>query len=282
MLTHYKELIARAYKERWAIGAFNTSNLEITQGIIEAAEELKSPVIVNASEKAIDYAGLHELTALIREMANQVRVPVIINLDHGRSYEIAERCAAAGFTALMRDASSMPLEKNIEETKRVVQLGHRNGVGVEGELGAIMGKEDYIEGVKDVVYTDPEEALRFVQETGVDLLAVAVGTAHGRIKGEKLNPEVLKAIRDSIKGTPLVLHGASGTPYEDITRAISLGVVKINIDTDLRYAFSEALRKNLQDNVSAYDPRGILGPAKDAVKKAVKEKIILFGSANKA
>jgi fructose-bisphosphate aldolase class II len=282
MLCNYLDIIKRAQREGWAIGAFNTSNLEITQGIIEAAEELQSPVIVNASEKAIEYAGLQELTAIVATLAANVRIPVVLNLDHGRSYEIAERCLAAGFTSLMRDGSALAFDENVKETMRVVDLGHRGNIGVEGEIGAIMGKEDFIEGSAEMVYTDPDKARAFIEATHVDLLAVAVGTAHGRIKGEKLNPEVLKRIRDAVNGTPLVLHGASGTPPDDIKKAISLGVVKINIDTDLRYAFSEALRKNLRDDASVYDPRGILGPAKDAIKRAVKEKIILFGSHGKA
>jgi len=282
MLTNYTKLIARAYREGWAIGAFNTSNLELTQAIVEAAEELQSPVIVNTSEKAIEYAGLYELTAIITTMASQARVPVILNLDHGRSFEIAERCLGVGYTALMRDGSSLPFDMNVQETKRVVDLGHEASIGVEGEIGAIMGNEDFITGTPDMQYTDPKEAKRFVDRTGVDLLAVAVGTAHGRIKIEKLNFDVLRDIRKATDGTPLVLHGASGNKEKEISEAIKHGIAKINIDTDLRYAFAERLRKNLEDNKSLYDPRGILGPAKDAVKERVKEYIVLFGSAGKA
>lgn len=282
MYTHYKDLIKSAYHEGWAIGAFNTSNLELTQAIIEAAEELQSPVIVNTSEKAIDYAGIHEIAGLVKTMAESASVPVILNLDHGRSFGIAERCVFVGYSALMRDGSSLPFDQNVYETKRVVELGHTHGIGVEGEIGAIMGKEDYVEGTSEIIYTDPKEAKHFCEGTNVDLLAVAVGTAHGRIKIEKINIEVLKRIHKATSGTPLVLHGASGNNPDEIKEAIRHGVVKINIDTDLRFAFSDALRKNLNSDPAMYDPRAILGPAKDAVKQAVKEKIILFGSSGKA
>lgn len=282
MLTHYKDIAQRAYKEGWAIGAFNTSNLELTQAIIEAAEEMRSPVIVNTSEKAIDYAGLFTISALVRALAERADVPVILNLDHGRSYDIAEQCASAGYTAIMRDGSALPFADNVRETRRAVLLGHEHGIGVEGEIGPIFGKEDYTEGSKEMIYTDPKEAKRFAHDTGVDLLAVAVGTAHGKVKIEKLNFDVLKKIQKETQGMPLVLHGASGNKESEIREAIRHGVAKINIDTDLRYAFSESLRKNLDDNKSLYDPRGILGPAKDAVKEKVKEYISLFGSSGKA
>ncbi|MFA5030794.1 MAG: ketose-bisphosphate aldolase [Patescibacteria group bacterium] len=280
MLTTYLDLIGRAYREHWAIGAFNTSNLEITQAIIEAAEELRSPVIVQTSEKAIDYAGLHEIASIVISLASHARVPVVLNLNNGRSYDIAEQCASEGYTGLSRDASLFSLEKNCTETKRVVVLGHSRHIGVEGELGVAGEAEDAV-GAQEF-FTTPDEARTFVEKTGVDLLVSAAGSAHGYIEGARINIEALQSIRSAVDGIPLALHDSFGLPDRDIVASIRSGVVKITVDTDLRFAFAESLRVNLSEHKTLYDPRGILGPAKDAVKAKVKEKIILFGSSGKA
>jgi len=279
MLTHYLDLIRRAHKEHWAIGAFNTSNLEITQAIIEAADELQSPVIVQTSEKAIDYAGLHEIASLVISLASHVRIPVILNLDHGRSFDIAEQCAAEGYTALMRAASLLSFAQNVAETKRVVQLARRYHIAAEGELGVAGDEEGGIEAKKLII--DPDEARKFVKETGVDILAPAVGNEHGYAPGMRIDIHALQRIQRAVPETPLVLYGSSAFSERDIAASIRAGVVKINVDTDLRHAFSESLRRNLSEHASLYDPRGILGPAKDAVKAKVKEKIVLFGSSGK-
>ncbi|MFA5030239.1 MAG: class II fructose-bisphosphate aldolase [Patescibacteria group bacterium] len=279
MLTTYLDLISRAYREHWAIGAFNTSNLETTQAIIEAAEELQSPVIVQTSEKAIDYAGLCEIASIVKSLASHARIPVILNLDHGRSYDIAEQCAAEGYTALMRDASLFSFERNCVETRRATELGHAHHIGVEGVLGVAEGVEDS-KGSQE--FSTPDEALKFVENTGVDVLAPAIGSVHGYIEGARVNIELLQQIRRAADGVPLVFHESSGLSHKDIVASIRSGVVKITVDTDLRFAFAESLRINLSDHKTLYDPRGILGPAKDAVKAKVKEKIILFGSSGKA
>lgn len=281
MLTTYRKLMERAYREHWAIGAFNTSNLELTQAIVEAAEELKAPVLVNTSEKAIDYAGLEAIAAIVRSLAQRTKAPVVLNLDHGRSYERAKACLGAGYTGIMIDGSKLSYPDNVELTRKVVLLCRRKRVGVEGELGSVGGREDYVAG--HVVMTDPAQAADFIRKTGVDLLAVAIGNAHGiPVPDERLDFERLKAIREHSEGTPLVLHGASSTPDRDIRHAIELGVVKINIDTDLRVAFTKALRRKLGADEAMYDPRDLLTEARKAVKEVVKEKIVLFGSAGKA
>ncbi|MFC1687354.1 ketose-bisphosphate aldolase [Patescibacteria group bacterium] len=282
MLTTYKQIIKKAYRQHWAIGAFNTANLEISQAIIEAAEEMRSPVIIQTSEKTIQYAGLEEIAEIMKSLARKAKVPVIINLDHGKSYNDAVRAAKAGYTALMFDGSKLTFKNNISQTKKIVQLGKRYHIGVEGELGKIGGEEDYIKSHK-IVMTKPGDAKEFVRKTGIDLLAPAFGSAHGLPqKGEHLDIKRLKAIRDSIPTTPLVFHGASSTRKDLIKKSIRLGVSKVNIDTDLRMAFSHAVRAYLKKNASVYDPRDILGKGKEAVKKIVKDKIILFGSQRKA
>jgi fructose-bisphosphate aldolase, class II len=280
MYTSYLKYIQRAFRNHWAVGAFNVSDIEQAQAVVWAAEKLHAPVLVNTSEKALDYAGLKPLTAAIKQLAQAAKVPVTLNLDHGRTYNIAVRCAKVGFTSLMIDGSKLPYAKNVAVTRKVVQLGHKLGIPVEGELGALGGKEDYISG--KVLMTDPQQAVDFVKKTKVDLLAVAIGNAHGIPQPhEHLDFPRLFAIHKILPKQPLVLHGASGTPSANIRHAIRLGIVKINIDTDLRLAFSHALRSLLQQNKTAWDPREILTPAREAVQKVVEQKIILFGSKGK-
>ncbi len=282
-LVPMSRLLEQATKGGYAVGAFNTNNLEIVQGIVEAADELESPVILQASQGAIKYAGLDYIVAIVKAASEQVKIPVALHLDHGTSFEQAVQCIRAGFSAVMYDGSKHSFEENIAKTLEVVRVAKPIGVTVEAELGKIGGAEDDITvSDRDASMTDPDEAKEFVQRTGVDALAVAIGTAHGPYKGEpRLDFERLQKIRNVVE-IPLVLHGASGVPEEAIRKAIGIGISKINIDTDLRQAFTAAVVKVLTEKPSEFDPRKLLGPAREALKQVVKEKINLFGSAGRA
>ncbi|NLX61181.1 MAG: class II fructose-1,6-bisphosphate aldolase [Tissierellia bacterium] len=283
MLVTGKEILDHANKHNYAVGAFNVNNMEIVQAIIEAAEEMNAPVILQASQGAIKYAGIEYITALARVAASKVKVPVAIHLDHGTDFEQVMLCIRHGFTSVMIDGSRYELNKNIEITKKVVEVAHAVGVSVEAELGKIGGTEDDISvDEREATFTDPEEAKIFVDETKVDSLAIAVGTAHGVYKGEpKLDFDRIKAIKEKV-GIPLVLHGSSGVPADAIERAVSLGINKINIDTDLRIAFTQAMKDYHREHPDNIDPRKVLGPAREAMKEVIKEKIALFGSAGRA
>lgn len=282
-LVPVSRLLAKARNGRYAVGAFNANNLEIIQAIVEGARELNSPVILQASQGAIKYAGLDYIVAMVRAASEQAAVPIALHLDHGTSFEQTVQCIRAGFSGVMFDGSKYPLAENIEKTRAVVKVGKAAGVSVEGELGKIGGTEDDISVAdRDALLTEPKEAEEFVQSTGVDALAVAIGTAHGPYKGEpRLDFERLKRIRDLV-AVPLVLHGASGVSDAAIRQAIELGICKVNIDTDLRQAFSRTAANVLAKNPDEYDPRKILGPAREALKQVVKDKIRLFGSAGRA
>ncbi|MBO8127919.1 MAG: class II fructose-1,6-bisphosphate aldolase [Peptococcaceae bacterium] len=267
----------------WAVGAFNCNNMEIVQAIIRAAREEQSPVIIQASQGAIKYAGLSYIKALVLEAVRTADVPVALHLDHGTSFEQAVRCIRAGFTSVMIDGSHLSLDENIALTRRVVEVASAAGVSVEAELGRIGGTEDDISvDERDAFFTDPDEARYFVEQTGVDSLAVAIGTAHGLYKGEpKLDFERLKKIKARVP-KPLVLHGSSGVPAEAVKEAVSLGIRKVNIDSDIRQAFTSTVREVLAANPHEIDPRKILGPARDAAVEVIREKIRIFGSSGKA
>lgn len=283
MLLTGKELLLDAQKKNYAVGAFNVNNMEIIQAIINGAEERNSPVILQASQGGIKYAGIEYIAALGKLAGRNARVPVALHLDHGTDFDQVMLCIRHGFTSVMIDGSRFPLEENIAFTKRVVDIAHSVGVSVEAELGKIGGTEDHITvSEKDATFTDPNEAKIFVEETGVDSLAIAVGTAHGVYKGEpKLDYDRIKAIRDLVD-IPLVLHGSSGVPEESLKKAISLGICKINIDTDIRAAFARAVKEFVGDNPDEIDPRKILGPASKAMKEIIMEKMEIFGSINRA
>lgn len=283
MLVTGRELLLDAQKRGYAVGAFNINNMEIVQAIIEAAEETNSPVILQASQGGIKYAGIEYIAALGKTAARNAKVPVALHLDHGTDFDQVMLCIRHGFTSVMIDGSRFPLEENIAFTKRVTEIAKAVGVSVEAELGKIGGTEDHITvHERDATLTDPDEAVRFVNETDVDFLAIAVGTAHGVYKGEpKLDFERIEAIRNKI-AVPLVLHGASGVPDEALKRAIPLGISKINIDTDLRIAFSSAVKDFLKGDPDNIDPRKIIGPARTAMKERIMEKMHLFGSVDKA
>lgn len=277
------ELLRRAYEEGYAVGSFNINNMEILQAILQAAEEEKSPVMIQTSQGAIKYAGAAYLAAMVKAGAEQVSVPVALHLDHGDDWKVALQCLRYGWTSLMYDGSHLPLEENIRETRRVVEMAHAVGVSVEGELGRISGVEEQVAvSEREAFFTDPEEAEIFVRETGVDYLAVSIGTAHGLYKGKPdLDFPRLEEIQRRVK-IPIVLHGGSGVPEDQIKKAISLGVAKINIDTELRQAFLKTMREKLEENPDQLDPRKVLGPGRDAMVAVVKEKMRLFGSSGKA
>ena len=307
MLVTGLEILSKARREGYGVGAFNTNNMEITQAILEAAEAKRSPVILALSEGALKYGG-RELTTMVREAARDASVPVAVHLDHGSSYETVLRALRYGFTSVMIDKSGEDFETNVRETRRVVEAAHAVGVSVEAELGRLAGIEEHVAvDEKDALLTNPREAQLFVEQTGIDFLAVAIGTSHGPYKGKGkpfIDHERLVKIAGLLgKDYPLVLHGASGVPQElvqrfraaggeigdahgiapeDIQKAIAEGIAKINTDTDLRLAFTTRVREVLNDDPKVFDPRKILGPAREEMRKVVEARMDLFGSSGKA
>jgi len=304
MLVTNKDLMVPARRNGYGVGAFNVNNLEAVLSVVEAAAEEKSPAIVAVTPSAIKYAGLPYISKIARTAAELAPIPLSLHLDHGEDFETASKCVGAGFTSVMIDGSHLKFEDNISLTKRVVDVAHPKGVSVEAELGRLAGVEESTVEEKDAILTDPAVAKDFVERTGVDTLAVAIGTSHGayKFKAEpKLDFERLKLISKNVS-LPLVLHGASsvpawiiekaakygaelggakGIPEENIQKAISLGIAKINIDTDLRLAWTATVREVLANSPKEFDPRKILGPAKEAMKQVVKGKMKLFGSTGK-
>ncbi len=283
-LVSLRDVLKHAEDGGYAVGAFNANNMEIVQAIIESAVEERSPVILQASQGAIKYAGLGYIVSMVRTAAGDTDVPVVLHLDHGTDFAQVMRCIRHGFSSVMFDGSALPLEENIAITRSVVEIAAAVGISVEGELGKIGGTEDEISvEEKDAFLTDPVEAERFVNGTGIDALAVAIGTAHGPYKGKK--PEIdfprLERIRE-LTGIPIVMHGASGVPDEDIRKGIQLGVRKINIDTEIRQAFTKGLHEFIRANPDNIDPRKMLAPAKKEMKEIVKSKMRLFGCCGKA
>ena len=279
MLVTCKEILDKANKNYYAVGAFNINNMECLQAIINAAEAKEAPVIIQTSEGAIKYAGLDYLSAMVKLAAKNTRVPVALHLDHGTTYETIMKCIASGWTSVMIDASKYDLNTNIELTKEVVKVAHACGVSVEAELGKLSGVEDQISvSEKDAIYTDPREAVTFVESTGIDSLAIAIGTAHGVYKGEpKLDFDRLKEIKSLLK-MPIVLHGASGVGEEDLRKAVELGVNKINIDTDIRLAFKAGCQEVFENTPNEFDTRKICGKARIKMQEVVERKMEIFGS----
>lgn len=300
------EMYKPANKQKYAIGQFNVNNMEFVQAVMEAAEELKSPAILAASTSALKYGGFDYLVELVKTGAKMVSVPIALHLDHGATVADAQRCIDAGFTSVMIDASHESFEENIRITKEVVEKAHPKNIAVEAELGRLGGIEDDVNvEERDAFLTDPDQAVEFVEKTGCDALAVAVGTSHGayKFKAEaKLAFERIDEIKKKT-GIPLVLHGASGVgpeliakaekygaelpgamgvPDEAYVKAVELGINKINIDTDLRLGWLGTVREVLAQNPKVFDPRKILGPARDTVKAIVMEKMRIIGSAGKA
>ncbi|ADL13725.1 class II fructose-1,6-bisphosphate aldolase [Acetohalobium arabaticum] len=281
-LVPMSDILTKANEEGYAVGGFNMNNLEALQAIIEAAEEENSPVILQASEGAIRYIDMEYAVAMAKAAGEKASVPVAFHLDHGGSFEKVIQCIRNGFSSVMIDGSELPFEENIALTNKVIEAASAVGVSVEAELGMLGGAEDDKEVEdQDATLTNPEEAVEFVDKTGVDALAVAIGTAHGVYKGEpELDFERLDNINQKV-AVPLVLHGASGVSDEDIAEAIELGINKINVNTAFQQAFTAKTRQVLEDP-DVYDPRKICGPSREAMKEKVIEKIRLFGSHNKA
>jgi len=275
MLTSSKQMVLEARAKKYAIGCFNTSDLEITKAIIAAAEAQKSPVIIATSPKAIEYAGLETLASIIKSEAENTPIPVALHLDHGVTLAMVENCLNIGYTSVMFDGSGSELEHNEILTRQAVEMAHSHDVPCEGELGSL-GKA----GATKSRLTNPDDVIEFVQKTGVDFLAVSIGSQHGIGENEALNIELLKKI-NSLTGVPLVLHGASGVPDEDIKQAIQNGIAKINIDTDIRHTFSQSIREILKRNTEENDPREILTKVMAEIQKYVEGRIKLFGSDNK-
>lgn len=286
MIVHIKTILSKANKGGYALGAFNTSNLEVTLGIIRGAVKKKSPIIMQVSTATIQYAGLKNITELIKLLASTdgKDIPIAIHLDHGKDFELVKDCIKAGFSSVHMDASDFPYEQNVAISKKAAVYAHKHGVFCQAELGAMIGKEGMTK-VKvpknpDEYMTNPEQVKDFVQRTGVDTLAVSVGTLHGRFEGrEKIDLARVKKIHQAIPGVPLVLHGASGSSADDVRKAIKSGIRIVNIDTDIRIAFTktlEATLKTLPKNL--YDPRKALGPSIESVSQAIEGKISILGS----
>lgn len=282
-LVPLKTLLDAAQKGKYAVGAFNCNNMEIVQAIVEAADELRSPVIIQASQGAIKYAGLHYVVGLAKLAADAASVPVALHLDHGTDFNTVVACIRAGFTSVMFDGSQWSKEENIARTREIVKIAHAVGVSVEGEIGKIGGVEDDIAvDERDAMLTPVSDAIEFYEATGVDALAMAFGTAHGHYKlPPKLALDRIEEVHDRT-GAYLVMHGGSGVPEGDVRQGIQLGIRKINIDTELREAFLGEVRSQLTAKPGEIDPRKILGPAKSVLKEKLKAKITLFGSAGKA
>ncbi len=279
------ELMKKARDGGYAVGAFNTNNLEITKAIFNAASQEQSPIILAVSPSAAKYAGMENLVAMARIAAEETGVPVSVHLDHGTDFEHLIHSIRAGFSSIMFDGSKHPYEENVRLTAEAVKLGHAAGISVEGELGRLVGTEDAISvSEREASMTDPDQALDFVERTGIDALAVSIGNAHGWYKGKpQLDFKRLEAIGKKVGDKALlVLHGASGIPDEDIRTAVSLGVTKINIDTEIRDAFKRGITSFIQENPDVIDPRKLLKPAIDEMMKIVDGKIKLFGSSGKA
>ena len=303
-----KEMFEKSMKEGFAIGAFNVNNMEIIQAIVDAASEENSPVILQASSSAIKYARPIYLMKMVEAAVEETNIQIVLHLDHGPDFETCKECIDAGFTSVMIDGSKYDFEENVALTKKVVDYAHARGVVVEAELGKLAGIEDDVNvAASDAMYTDPEQAREFVERTGCDSLAIAIGTSHGayKFKGEaKLRFDILAKVKELIPNTPIVLHGAStvipelvdmcnkyganipgakGVPDEILHEASVSGVSKINVDTDLRLAMTGAIRKEFSENPAVFDPRKYLGPARDLIKQTVQHKIRdVFGSSNKA
>jgi ketose-bisphosphate aldolase len=279
-----KELLDRAKAGHYAVAAFNTNNLEYTQAILTAASELKSPVIIEAAKSEIDYMDGHVFVAMLTAMVEKLSIPVGIHLDHGPSYEETIRCLNYGFTSVMYDGSTLPLDENISNTKAVVWAAHACGVSVEGEVGVIGQAADGPEGGRNdmIGIADPLECERFVKESGVDCFAAAIGNAHGIYrKKPELRFDVLAEI-EKRTGVPLVLHGGTGIPQEDLRQAITMGVSKVNFSTVMRKGGIETLIDTLKNNPGDWDLMKMLTPAKEKMIEIAKQHIIMVMSDNKA
>lgn len=283
MLVSSKELLQDAQQHAYAVGAFNTNNLEITQAIVRGAEAKHAPILIQLSAGAIKYAGVEFLPMIVEKAARLATVPIAIHLDHGPDFKTVMLALRAGFTSIMRDASKLPYEENVAEVRKVVEACHAIGVPVEAEIGRIGGAEEHVVvSEREAAMSDPDECAQFVEDGGFDFLAVAIGNAHGFYKGEpKLDFDRLDAIRSKVS-IPLVLHGASGIPDHQITRAVQSGICKINIDTEVRNAMIRTMQAYTRENPDQIDPRKVFAPCMDAMQAVVEHKIEIFQSAGRA
>ena len=276
-----KKMLLDAQKGNYAVGAFNVENMEMVMAVIEAAEELKAPVILQTTPSTVKYAGLNLYYANVKSAAERASVPVALHLDHGSSFELAMQALREGYTSIMIDGSHEPLEANVALSKAVVDACHPSDIPVEAELGRVGGKEDDLEG-GDGGLTSPEEASYFVEKTGIDFLAVSIGTAHGVYLGEpNVRVELLKEIKKRVS-IPLVLHGTSGVPDETVKACIGEGICKVNYATDLRIAYSKGVKAVLDENHAVIDPKTYGKRGREFVKEYVMEKILICKSAGKA
>ena len=305
MLVTGNDILVPARAGKYGVGSFNTNNMEITQAIIHTAEKLRSPVMVQMSEGAIKYGG-QDLANIVKDIAERATVPVALHLDHGSSYASALKAIKMGFTSVMIDASHHGFEENVHETRRVVEAAHAMGISVESELGRLGGIEEHIVvDEKDAFLTDPEEAVRFIEQTGTDYLAIAIGTSHGAYKGKGrpyIDHERIEKIA-SLTSIPLVAHGSSGVPAEivqrfrdsggeigdaagiadeDLQRATGHGIAKVNVDTDLRLAMTVGVREVLKASAKEFDPRKVFGPARDLISQIIEHTMRVLGSVGKA
>ncbi len=309
-LVNTTEMFKKAYEGGYAIGAFNINNMEIVQGVIAACKKHNAPVILQVSASARKYAHHDYLLAMVKAAEKETGLPIALHLDHGPDFETCKECVDGGFTSVMIDGSSLPYEENIAVTKKVVDYAHKFGVTVEGELGQLAGVEDEVSvSAEDASYTKPEQVQDFVSRTGVDSLAIAIGTSHGAYKfkpGQKpqLRFDILEKVSELLPGFPIVLHGASsvsqehiaivnkfggempdaiGIPEEMLRKASSMAVCKINIDSDLRLAMTAGIRRHFAENPGHFDPRQYLGEGRDEIEKVVSHKLVsVLGSADKA
>ncbi len=272
MFISLRELYKQAEKDGVAIGAFNTNNLEVTQAIVSAAEKTKHPLIIQTTPSAIEYAGLRELFDLVKDLINESKVPMLIHLDHAKELDQIVKCLEIGYRSVMFDGSDLLYENNVSETKKVVDLAHKYGAVVEAEVGVVGRGEEGREKIL-AKYSDPDQAADFVKLTGVDSLAISIGNIHGAPENEKLDIELLKQIREKVS-IPLVLHGASGVSRPDIAAAIKNGIRKINIDTQLRHAFKDAIEKDSADPGKEF--RDIMTDAKIETQRVVEKYLKLF------
>ncbi len=299
-LVNTKKMLNKACNEGYAVGAFNVNNMEIIQSVVQAANELSSPLILQASMGARKYAGTTYLKKLVEAAESESNIPIALHLDHGESFEACKECIDSGFTSVMIDGSSLEYSKNVEITRKVVKYAHKYNVSVEAELGSLSGIEDEVKITKEnSFYTDPDQAADFVKKTNVDSLAIAIGTSHGAYKFKpnqtpKLRFDILEKIQKKIPSFPLVLHGAStilpeyineinhyggsiqnalGIPEEELKKAAKMSISKINIDSDLRLAMTASIRKYLFQHPNKFDPREYLSEAKTSIKSLVKNKI---------
>lgn len=282
-LVSMKEMLIKAREGHYAVGQFNINNLEWTEAILDEAQALNTPVILGVSEGAAKYmGGWLVVSAMVKAYikSKNITIPVALHVDHGSSFEVVKAAIDAGFSSVMIDASHFPFEENIEITKKVVEYAHAKGVSVEAELGRVGGQEDHV--VAETMYADPEECRVLVEKTGIDCLAPALGSVHGPYHGEpKLGFDEMAYI-NNLLNMPLVLHGGSGIPDDQLRKAIDRGTAKINVNTESQQAWTAIVREVLEKDKNVYDPRKIIGPGKEGIKNVVRAKCEVFGCINKA